>query len=216
MTDYNQHVPLKYRTRLNMQKNICKLEGIVRDDGFIIQPYRYVVGLGEKHFKEMDDEILRIIDTFPWLRKRHARLILNEIILNSQFSSLRRLLERIPNKKKTAGFLTLTLHVNHDFLSSSLEEYGDYFNYFEYITSKAEAQDDCDEVQKNETSPKKEFSNNKLKLILTETNELRVPDESNQIALKIIENATDHDFYITSFYKMKTYMWKRIYFRLDR
>ena len=42
-----------------------------------------------------------------------------------------------------------------------------------------------------------------------------IPDGSNKLALPIIENATNHDFFISSFYKENKYMWKRIYFRVE-
>jgi len=54
-----------------------------------------------------------------------------------------------------------------------------------------------------------------VKLILTADNDIEIADNSNKIALDVIEKATEQDFYVTSFYKEGSYKWKRIYFRVD-
>lgn len=215
--DYNEIVPEKLRTRLNQQQNKIKLEGDLAPDGSILQPYRYVVGLGERHFRSFQCEIERICEKFPWTKKKHVRFILHELILNSQFSMLREIVKNVPLKKKTAGYFHVTLFPCDDFFSASIEEFGDFFDYYGYVSnfsSDSYSETLYDEMEENTVSLH-ELAENTLKLVLDSDNRLVVPDGSNQLGLNIIEKATDHDFYVTSFYKEKKYMWKRIYFRVE-
>lgn len=220
--DYNTLIPEKYRLKLNSQHNKMILEGSVDESGRIVQPYRFVVGLGEKHFKSFEQEIKMISDRFPWTQKKHVRFILNELILNSQFSMLREVVKKVPEGKKVPGYFYLTIYVNNDFFAAGIEEFGDFFDYYGYLDEqfsfdafeKEMSQYYDDTVDDHETSLF-DLSKDKLKLILTSEGRLIVPDGSNKLGLQIIENATDHDFYISSFYKEKSYMWKRINLRFE-
>jgi len=220
--DYNVLIPEKFRTKLNSQHNKMVLEGNVDGNGRILQPYRFVVGLGEKHFKSFEHEIQIISDRFPWTKKKHVRFILNELILNSQFSMLREVIKKVPAGKKVPGYFYLTIYVNDDFFAAGIEEFGDFFDYYGYLEEQFSF-DEFEEEMENyydstiddhETSIF-DLSKDKLKLILTADNRLIVPDGSNKLGLQIIENATDHDFYISSFYKGDRYMWKRINLRFE-
>ena len=220
--DYNSLIPEKYRLKLNSQHNKMVLEGNVDETGRILQPYRFVVGLGEKHFKSFEHEIKMISDRFPWAKKKHVRFILNELILNSQFSMLREVIKKVPAGKKVPGYFYLTIYVNNDFFAAGIEEFGDFFDYYGYLEEQFSFDEFEDEmanyydktVDDHETSLF-DLSKDKLKLILTTDNRLIVPDGSNKLGLQIIENATDHDFYISSFYKVDRYMWKRINLRFE-
>jgi len=217
--NYNELIPLSYRKRLNKQQNKIKLVGKLGEDGRIIQPFRYVIGLGERHSKAFEKEILRLCRMFPWLAKKHARFIIHELILNSQFSMMREVVKKVPLKSKVPGYINLTIHVNNDFFSAGIEEFGDFFDYYNYINDQKDEvsyrEDIYDDMSEEHLNSLDDLTDDKLKIMLTESNEIRVPDNSNKIGLYIIENATDHDFYITSFYKNGKYMWKRIYFRLE-
>lgn len=220
--DYNTIVPLKYRRRLNAQKNIRKLEGRIDEEGNILQPYRYAIGLGERHFRSFEREMERIISLFPWTRKRYIRFIMNELIINSQFSMIREVVKRVPLGKKVSGYFYVTVFVCDRFFSSSIEEFGDFFDYYGYLEYRENLQryeiDNpalFDEVSDEHFKSLNDLAEDKYKLILNRNDELIVPDESNKIGLNIIENATDNDFYVTSFYRKGVYMWKRIYFRIE-
>ena len=220
--DYNALIPLKYRRRLNAQHNIMKLEGKVDEDGNIIQPYRYAIGLGERHFRSFEFEMGKIIKTFPWTRKKYIRFIMNELIINSQFSMIREVVKKVPLRKKVPGYFFVTIFVCDRFFSASIEEFGDFFDYYGYLEylenpHKYEIDDATlyDEVSDEHFKSLNELAEDKYKLILKRNDELMVPDESNKIGLNIIENATDNDFYVTSFYRDGVYMWKRIYFRIE-
>ena len=220
--NYDTLIHLRYRKRLNQQKNILKLDARYNEREQIVQPFRYSVGLGEKHYRQFDQGIIRLIERFPWTKKKHVRFIMNELILNSQFSMLREVIHKVPLKKKVPAYFYVTIYVNSDFISAGIEEFGDFFDYYSYIDdfnafiddSKtfADYYDDKDEATVRDLN---DLSDNKLKLVLTNDNSLIVPDDSNKIGLNLIEHATDNDFYITSFYKNGKYMWKRIYFRIE-
>ena len=215
--DYNKVVPEPVRCRLNAQKNKMKLEGQVNDHGTIIQPYRYVVGLGEKHFRSMIKEITRLCNGYPWTNRKHVRFIMHELMLNSQFSMLREVVRKIPEGKKVAGYFHVTVFICDRFFSASIEEYGDFFDYFGYIAHFREDHylaNYYDEMRGYETTLDEIMSGNE-KIVLDTKNRLRIGDDSNKIALDVIEKATDNDFYVTSFYKNGQYMWKRIYFRVE-
>ncbi|HEY1406999.1 MAG TPA: hypothetical protein VF857_10355 [Spirochaetota bacterium] len=215
--DYNELVPESVRRRLNAQQNKMKLEGLVNERGIIIQPYRYVVGLGEKHFRSFNKEIGRLCDRYPWTTKKHLRFIMHELLLNSQFAMLREVVRKIPEGKKVAGYFHVTIFICDHFFSASIEEFGDFFDYFGYISHFKEdhyLSNYYDEMR-GRTLTLDELSSDKVKLILDTKNQLRIGDSSNQIAMDVIEKATDSDFYVTSFFKNKQYMWKRIYFRIE-
>jgi hypothetical protein len=215
--EYNQILPLNLRMRLNKQKNKMKLEGKVDSRGVILQPYRYVIGLGERHFRSFMKEIDRICDIYPWTKKKHIRFIMHELVLNSQCSMLRECMRKVAANRKAAGYFHITIFICNGFFSASIEEFGDFFDYFGYISHLSEDHylaEYYDEMQEHTVSLD-ELARDKSKIVLDLDNELVVPDGSNKIGLDIIENATDHDFYITSFYKNNKYMWKRIYFRVE-
>ena len=220
--NYNHIVHEIYRIRLNAQQNRCKLVGSYDSKKNIVQPYRYVIGLGEKHFKSFDKDIIKLTKEYPWTQKKHIRFIINELILNSQFSMLRQVVNRVPLKQKVPGYFYLTIHINDKFISAGIEEFGDFFNYYEYIdhykyfiADNLTFEDYYDEISENKITDINDLSVDKLKLILTIENDLIVPEDSNKIGLNVIENATDNDFYITSFFKDGHYMWKRIHFRVE-
>ncbi len=216
--DYNEVIDIRYRKRLNSQKNITKLEGVVREDGFIEQPYRYALGLGEAHFKAFEKELDKLIERFPWTKKKYFKFIMHELVLNTQISMLREFVRRIPHGKMSAGYFNCTININDQFCSAGIEEYGDFFDYYGFLETmglpdnEEEYYDDMMEEYVNELS---DLSSNKLKLVLKQDDRLIVPDGSNSLGLQMIESATDQDFYITSFYKDKRYMWKRITFRIE-
>ena len=215
--DYNQLVPEKIRFRLNSQKNKMKLEGRYAPDGTILQPYRYVIGLGERHFRLFQDEVERICGQFPWMRKKHVRFILHELVLNTQFSMLREIVKNVPEKRKTAGYFHVTIFPCESFFAASIEEFGDFFDYYGYISrfsTEPYSETMYDEMEESMVSLH-ELAEDTVKLVLDPEGALIVPDGSNQLGLNIIEKATDYDFYVTSFYKQKKYMWKRIYFRVE-
>ncbi len=221
-TDYNKIVPLRYRMRLNAQKVRLKIGQKVTRQGTDVNIYRYVIGLGEKHFKEFDRRIIDIIKLFPWAKKKHLRFVINELILNTQFSMLREVVNRIQANKKISGYFYLTLHINDDFASVGIEEFGDFFDYYSYLELQdnfdlfhADQEAFYDESSELRVTGLNDLSRNSLKLILNEDHQLIIPDQSNKIALYIVEHATNHDFYISSFYKNGIYMWKRIHFRIE-
>jgi len=220
--DYNAIVPLRLRRRLNRQKNIMKLEGKLDEEGNIVQPYRYTVGLGEKHFRAFENEVGRIMELFPWTRKKHIRFIMNELIINTQFSMIREVVKKVSRKMKVPAYFYVTVFVCDRFFSASIEEFGDFFDYYGYLDfldnpNRYEIDDPAlfDEVSDYHFKNINDLAEDKYKLILNRNDELVVPDESNKIGLSVIESATDHDFYVTSFYKEGRYMWKRIYFRVE-
>ncbi len=178
-----------------------------------------MIGLGEKHSRSFENEILRLCRMFPWLAKKHTRFILHELILNSQFSMMREIVKKIPQKSKVPGYINLTVHVNNDFFSASIEEFGDFFDYYNYIDDQNKdvtyREDLYDNISEEHLNSLDDLQDDNMKIMLSENDEIRVPDDSNKIGLYVIENATDHDFYITSFYKNGKYMWKRVYFRLE-
>lgn len=214
--NYNDLISLAYRERLNSQKNRLRLKGGESSDG-TVTPYIYVVGLGEKHFKAFDREIVRLLSTYPWTLKKHVRFIMNELIINTQFSMLREVVRKVPDFGKVPAYFNVVIHICENFFSASIEEYGDFFDYFGYLENEllSDKQIDYDDVVYDKVDDLNHLSGDKIKLILKKNNDLIVPDASNRIALNVIENATDHDFYVTSFYKENNYMWKRIYFRIE-
>jgi len=217
MSDYNKIVPPAIRKRLNEQKNRIIMEGKTSESGVILEPWRFVIGLGEKHFRSFECEIEQICAPYPWTRKKHIRFIMHELILNSQFSMLREVVRHVPEKRKVAGYFHVTVFANKDFFSASIEEFGDFFDYYGYInrfSHEVYSPEMYDEMEEN-TITLNELADDNLKLVLCLDDRLIIPDGSNQIGLNVIENATDHDFYVTSFYKEKKYMWKRIYFRVE-
>lgn len=216
--DYNELIPEKYRIRLNSQKNRMKLEAIYDENGRILQPYVYVIGLGEKHYKALNREMFRFSERYPWINKKHVRFIVNECVLNSQFSMLRELVERVPRGEPMAGYFFVVIYICDQFFSAGIEEFGDYFDYFGYLEetliSDSPKKNDFDSL-KEEHIGLTQLARNHTKIILRENNKLVIPDSSNKIALRVIEKATDQDFYITSFFKNGLYRWKRIYFRIE-
>lgn len=217
--DYNSIIPFSKRARLNLQHNKMKLEAQYDDSGKILNPFIYVVGLGERHYKNFDLEVQRIIDMFPWLKRKHFRFIMNELIINSQFSMLRVVVDRVQRKEKCGGYFFVKIFPCEKFVAVNIEEYGDYFDYFTYINTHIKneilPEEVFDSTEEEHVTDINDLSRNKIKLILTEKNEIVVPDASNKIGLNVIEKATDNDFYVTSFYKNRKYMWKRIYFRIE-
>jgi hypothetical protein len=219
ISDYNEIVPLSLRVRLNEQPVKMRLEAQYDGNGKIIQPNIYVVGLGEKHFRNFDREIVRICDLFPWMKKRSIRFVLNELIVNTQFSMLRQIVKSVNDNRRAAGYFNVVLYPCGEFFSASIEEFGDFFDYYGYLESLEEIRyddpdmyDDKSEMIVNGIAG---LSEDKMKLVLTAKNDLVVAESSNKIALSIIEKATDQDFYVTSFYKNGVYMWKRLYFRVE-
>jgi len=216
--DYNELIPEKYRIRLNSQKNRMKLEAVYDDNNRIVQPYVFVVGLGEKHYKQFNREMRIFSERFPWITKKHVRFILNECILNTQFSMMRELVERVPRGEPMAGYFFIVIYICDHFFSAGIEEFGDYFDYFGYLEetliSNSPQKNNYD-AAKEEHITLSQLSKNRVKIILKENNELVIPDSSNKIALRVIEKATNQDFYITSYFKNDLYMWKRIYFRIE-
>ena len=215
--DYNTILSEKARMRLNTQKNKIKLEAHYDEDGSIVQPYRYVVGLGKRHFFSFAKELDRVCSAYPWTKKKHIRFIMHELILNSQFSMLREIVRNVPEGRKTAGYFHVTIYPCAEFFSAGIEEFGDFFDYYGYLSKVPVGLEDpslYDEMEESTVSLH-DLAEDNLKLVLDENSQLSVPDGSNQIGLNIIEKATDHDFYVTSFFKNKKYMWKRIYFRVE-
>lgn len=217
-TDFNKLIDIRFRRDLNSQKLIRKLTGEIDESGRILQPYRYVIGLGQKHFKAFEREMDEIITRFPWAKKKFLKFVMHELILNTQISMLRQFIDRIADGKKAPGYFNLTMHINNDFCSCGIEEYGDFFDYYEEAEvpvldeSNEELYDEKDE--EHITRPE-QLNRDKIKIILTDDNTFYVPDGSNKLGLQMIENATDHDFYVVSFYKDGRYMWKRITFRIE-
>ena len=113
---------------------------------------------------------------------------MNELILNSQFAMLREVINKVPLKKKVPAYFYVTIHVNKDFISAGIEEFGDFFDYYSYIDdfnafiddnkTFADYYDDKDEATVKDLN---DLSDNKLKLVLTSDNTLMVPDDSNKI-----------------------------------
>jgi hypothetical protein len=135
---------------------------------------------------------------------------------------LREVIKKVPEGKRVAGYFYLTIYVNNEFFSAGIEEFGDFFDYYGYIsdqfnisTFNVEQQDYFDSVEDDHDVNLFDLSKDKLKLILTTDDRLAVPDGSNKLGLQIVEQATDHDFYISSFYKDGLYMWKRINLRFE-
>jgi hypothetical protein len=215
----NELVPYRHRKRLNDQPNKLRNSAKYYPDGTIYEPYMYVLGLGERHFKTFDREIQRITEEFPWTKKKFIRFIINELIINTQFSMLRQIVNNVSEGKKSAGYFNVIIYPCNDFFSASIEEFGDFFDYYDYIDKLSDFDYDNPEHYDavDETVIKKEdlVSDDHVKLIIDHNNDLKLADGSNRIGLNVIEKATDQDFYITSFYKKGKYMWKRIYFRVE-
>lgn len=217
MIDYNEIVSPSVRKRLNSQKNRVAMEGKITSEGVIIEPWRFVIGLGEKHFRQFEQQLEKICSPFPWTRKKYIRFIMHELILNSQFSMLREVVRHVKEKSKVAGYFHVTVFLNNDFFSASIEEFGDFFDYYGYIdrfSNELYGTGMYDEIEEN-TLSLHELAADNIKFVLKPDDRLIVPDGSNQIGLNVIENATDRDFYVTSFYKENKYMWKRVYFRVE-
>jgi hypothetical protein len=130
--------------------------------------------------------------------------------------------QKSARREEWAGYFYLTIYVNNDFFSAGVEEFGDFFDYYGYLNGNfnftkfdAEKENYYDSMTDDRDINLQDLSRDKLKLILTTDDMLQIPDESNRLALRIIENATDHDFYISSFFKDDTYMWKRINLRVE-
>ena len=218
--NFNKLVPLKKRKALNSFVNSIELEQEIDEMGIIIQPYRFLVGLGERHFRRFDSEIVNIEKLYPWTRKKHARFIMNELISNTQFSMLRQIITNLD--REIPDHFTVTIHVNNSFYIVTIEEYGDFFDYYGYLENKGESvferneyEEMPDEKSREEITSLKDLSEQKFKIILNEKNRLVIPDDSNKLGLEVIENITDHDFYVSSYYRDGEYAWKSIYFRLE-
>ncbi len=215
----NDLVPYKHRKRLNDQPNKIRNSAKYYPDGTIYEPYMYVLGLGERHFKNFDGEIQRITEMFPWTKKKFIRFIMNELIINTQFSMLRQVVHNVSEGKKSAGYFNVIIYPCNDFFSASIEEFGDFFDYYGYIDKLSEIDYDnpeyYDEVDETVIKEEDLVSDDHIKLLIDHNNDLKLADGSNRIGLNVIEKATDQDFYITSFYKKGKYMWKRIYFRVE-
>lgn len=215
----NEMIPSKFRERINSQP--CKIRNIASyyPDQTIKEPYIYVLGLGEKHYKIFDKEIQRICSLFPWTKKKVIRFIMNELISNTQFSMLRQVVQNISKNKKSAGYFNVIVYPCKDFFSASIEEFGDFFDYYGYI-DKIKGFDytnpeHYDSITESVIKKEELLAANHVKLFMDHDNNLRLADGSNRLGLNVIEKATDEDFYITSFYKNGKYMWKRIYFRVE-
>jgi len=215
-------VPVKYLRKLNSQENQVQLTGTVDESGVIQQPYRFIVGLGERHFKEFEKEIEGIAELFPWIRKKHVRFVMNELVLNTQFSMLREVIQKVPQHEKVPGYFYVTIFVNSNFFSAGIDEFGDFFDYFGYLEehdyfdeTKFSSTEFYDEISEEKFNSIDQLSSGKLKLILTPDDRLEIADGSNMIGLNVIENVTDHDFFVSSFHKDGKYMWKRITFRIE-
>ncbi|MBN1501500.1 MAG: hypothetical protein JW982_15175 [Spirochaetes bacterium] len=223
IANYNDIVPEDLRIKLNSQENKVKLEQITGNDGRIEQPYIFVVGLGEKHFKDFDIQIQKLTEDYPWLKKKHIRFVMNELIINTQFSMLRQVIKNVPDGLKVPAYFYVLIYVSDSFFSANIEEYGDFFDYYGYLENgfcdgkhvDEIIEDMYDDSNTEKMNDLNSLSGGKIKLILNLNNDLIVPDDSNKIGLNVIENATDHDFYITSFYKNGVYQWKRISFRIE-
>jgi hypothetical protein len=217
--DLNELVPYRYRKRLNDQPNKLRNSARYYPDGTIFEPYIYVLGLGEKHFKVFDREIQRITEHFPWTKKKFIRFIMNELIINTQFSMLRQIIHNVSGNKKSAGYFNVIIYPCKDFFSASIEEFGDFFDYYKYLDNLAEIDyndpDHYDSVDESIMKEEDILADSQIKLVLDHDDNLKMADGSNRIGLNVIEKATDQDFYITSFYKNGKYMWKRIYFRIE-
>ena len=217
--DLNELVPYEYRLRLNSQPCKIRNTGSYYPDGTIKEPYIYVLGLGEKHYKIFDREIQRICDKFPGTKKRMIRFIMNELIINTQFSMLRQIVHKVDENKKAAGYFNVTVYPSDDFFSASIEEFGDFFDYYGYLDKIKDLDYDnpdyYDSITESVIKKEELLGDNHVKLLLDHDNNLKLADGSNRLGLNVIEKATDEDFYITSFYKDGKYMWKRIYFRVE-
>lgn len=144
---------------------------------------------------------------------------MNELISNTQFSMLRQIVQNVNDNKKSAGYFNVIIYPCEKFFSAAIEEFGDFFDYFQYYETHREIDyanpDHYDSIDESILTEKELLSDNQIKLILDYDSNLRLADGSNRIGLNVIEKATDQDFYITSFYKNGKYMWKRIYFRIE-
>jgi len=217
--DLNELLEYKHRKRLNGQPNKLRNRARYYPDGTIFEPYIYVLGLGERHFKVFDKEIQRITEEFPWTKKKFIRFIMNELIINTQFSMLRQLVNNSKEQKKSAGYFNVIIYPCNDFFSASIEEFGDFFDYYQYIDKLSDIDyanpEHYDEIDEAVLKEEDILSDSHIKLVLDHDDNLKLADGSNRIGLNVIEKATNQDFYITSFYKNGKYMWKRIYFRVE-
>lgn len=215
----NDIVPFRYRKRLNDQPNKLRNSAKYYPDGTIFEPYIYVLGLGESHFKLFDKEIQRISEHFPWTKKKFIRFIMNELIMNTQFSMLRQIIHNVSEQKKSAGYFNVIIYPCNDFFSASIEEFGDFFDYYKYVDNLSDIDynnpDNYDSVDESVMKKEDLLSDSEVKLVLDYDSNLIHADGSGRIGMNVIEKATDQDFYITSFYKNGKYMWKRIYFRVE-
>jgi|GEM_PF-552967 len=213
----------KQRKKINSQKNRRKLNLKIDENGKVIQPYIYTIGLGEKHFKNFNHELEHIIKEFPWLEDKHFRFVMDELVLNSQCSMLRTIINQLPKGIKSAGYFFIKIFLCENFVAASIEEFGDYFDYYKFIENSRSIQDiplsepRHDQKKEIRTQNIAELNQNsdKQKVVLLKDDTLYIPDGSNKIGLDIVEQATDFDFYITSFFNKGKYTWKRIYFRIE-
>lgn len=217
--DLNELVPYRHRKRLNDQPNKLRNSAKYYPDGTIMEPYMFVLGLGEKHFKGFDLEIQKITEDFTWTKKKNIRFIMNELIINTQFSMLRQIITNVSEKKKSAGYFNVIIYPCNDFYSASIEEFGDFFDYYKYLDklSNLDYADPgiYDAIDESVIKEGDFLYDSHIKLVLDHDCNLKLADGSNRIGLNVIEKATDQDFFITSFYKNGQYMWKRIYFRVE-
>ena len=217
--DLNELVPFRHRKRLNDQPVKMRNNAKYYPDGTIFEPYIYVVGLGERHFRIFDKEIQKITDEFPWMQKKFIRFIMNELISNTQFSMLRQIIQNVDVSKKSAGYFNVIIYPCGQFFSAAIEEFGDFFDYFQYLDKLSDLDynnpEHYDSVDESVLTERDLLNDNQIKLIIDHDCNLKLADSSNRIGLNVIEKATDQDFYITSFYKNGQYMWKRIYFRIE-
>ncbi len=219
LDNINELVPPRYRERLNRQPVKIRNNAKYYPDGTIFEPYIYVVGLGERHFRIFDKEIQKITEEFPWMQKKFIRFIMNELISNTQFSMLRQIVQNVDENKKSAGYFNIIIYPCGQFFSAAIEEFGDFFDYFKYLDTLSDLDynnpEHYDSIDESVLTEKDLLNDNQVKLILDHDSNLKLADSSNRIGLNVIEKATDQDFYITSFYKNGKYMWKRIYFRIE-
>lgn len=215
----NELIPLKQRERINSQPCKIRNSGSYYPDQTIKEPYIYVLGLGEKHYKIFDKEIQRICSPFPWTKNKMIRFIMNELIINTQFSMLRQIVHKIHKNKKVAGYFNVTVYPCKDFFSASIEEFGDFFDYYAYLDKRNDFDysnpEHYDSITETVLKKDELLIDNHVKLVLDHDSNLRLVDSLNYFGLNVIEKATDEDFYITSFYKNGKYMWKRVYFRVE-
>jgi hypothetical protein len=205
--DYNLIFSLNERKKFNRQKTRLNLH----DTYFVSKPeeyikYIYTTGLGEKHSREFDCEIIpEILDTFDWLKENNGQVYstITEILKNVRFSIWRANILRKLQKKTCPAFFKTIINMRKNYFQILIAEHGDFYDYVENMKNlnsllkKFERKEINEAEYRNACSALSEKS---LKLVLTENDQLNIISPSHRDGSEMLETLSDKDLFPMHFY----------------